>query len=727
MTREQLQLLFWPDASTTDAQRQLRVTLHRSRQVLERVGAEEALEAERTRLRLNLACDVRQFRTALERGERAVALALHRQPLLGGKGARGFAELDQWLAAQRVALQADWRAAALREAAVLELAGQAGPAVALLLQQLQHDLLAEDVVQALLRLAAATGERMAALSLFEQFRRRAADELGLAPMPATLALADALRQEHRLPPVPAPTGASSALPPVLQHIPLFGRNSELAQLQKRRVALTVVEGEPGVGKSRLLKEACPQALWVRGREGLRLAPLQALALALRERLDTVRSLPLRGMQRLELARLLPALVPNELPPPSDAAEPGLVAAAAALLRHWPEPLVLDDLQWLDDATLEALSGALTAGACGWIAALRPNEISDGTRAWLDGLDASGRVERLPLAALSAPAVAALAQHISGREVPRFATWLLQRTGGNPFFAIESLAALFDEGRLDPGAVDWADTLAAWPEEAPPKVPPRVAGVVRRRLGCLGEATQRVLSIAAVAGDAAAMPALAELAGLSAYATAQALAEARAAGLLVEQQFAHDLVPQTLLAQTPEPLLAVLHAGVARRLAALLPPHTLAQHWWAAGDAAQALDATLAAAAQDVHRGLYIAAERLLQAAIERTAAAPEGLDVGRLHVLMAHSLHNRCALDAAQAHAHAALAAMPMPHTRLQALMACFRVALTRGELAEAEAALTQARAIDPELPTLWQDAAKLAHFRGETRTFAETVGRCLA
>jgi DNA-binding SARP family transcriptional activator len=727
LTREQLQLLFWPDASAADAQRQLRVTLHRSRQLLQAVGAHDALEAERTRLRLNLACDVPQFRAALARGDRAAALALHRQPLLGGQGLRGLAELDGWFSRQRDSLHVEWRAAALSEAAALEAAGQAGPAVALLQQQLQHDLLAEDAVQALLRLAAPAGERIAALALFERFRDRVQAELGLAPMPATLALAEALRQEQRLPPAPAPASWSSALPPVLQRLPLIGRETELAQLQQRRAALTVVVGEPGVGKSRLLQSACPQALWLRGREGLRLAPLQALVLALRERLDTVRSLPLSRVQRLELARLLPALVPDELPPPSDADEPGLVAAAAALLRHWPEPLVLDDLQWLDQASCEALGAALAAGATGWLASLRPAEIPPATRAWLDGLEADGRVEHLPLPALGAPAVAALAQHVAGREVPRFAAWLVQRTGGNPFFAIESLAALFDEGRLDQRRGDWSDTLAAWPDEAPPTVPPRVAGVVRRRLACLGEATQRVLAIAAVAGDAVALPVLAELAGLSAYATAQALAEAQAAGLLAGRQFAHDLVRQTLLAHTPEPLLAVLHAGVARRLADVLPPHAVAQHWWAAGDAAQALDATLAAAQQDVERGLYSAAERLLLAAIERTAAAPDGLDVARLHVLMAHSLHHRRALDEAEAHARAALAAMPMPRTRVHALVECFELALTRGQLAEAEAALAQAQALDPELPTLWLDAGKLAHFRGDARTCAQMTGRYLA
>jgi DNA-binding SARP family transcriptional activator len=732
-SREQLQLLFWPDASSADAQRQLRVTLHRSRQLLQAVGAEDALEAERTRLRLNLASDVARFRQAVAQGDWATALSLHRQPLLAGQGLRGFAELDEWLAAQREALQTEWRAAALREAAALEAQGQAAPAVALLLQQLQHDLLAEDVVQALLRLAAAAGERVAALAQFERFKLRAAEELGLAPLPATLALAEALRREEA-PPPPAPAVAAptrSTLPPVLQHLPLLGRSEELAWLRRPAGGLRVVAGEPGLGKTRLVSQAAPGALWVRAREGMRAAPLLALSQALAPHLATVRSLlSPHSTHRLELARLLPDLADGETLPPAAAGGHGLTQALSELLVRWPAPLVLDDLQWLDDTSLQVVAQALSGGAAGWLATLRSAEVSATTQRWLDDLEAEGRAERLDLPPWPAATVEALAAQVAGQPVPVFARWLVQRCSGNPFFALETLAALFDDGRLDARQPDWAQTLVAWPEEAAPLVPPRVAQVLKRRLGHLGEATQRVLGIAAVAGDAHALEALAELAGLSPWATAQALAEAQAAGLLNGRGFAHDLVRQMLLERLPEPLRAVLHAGVAKRLGPRLSHHVLADHWWHAGEVLQATEAELVAAARDGELGLGDAGIGRLQALLARLQALsslPPGVELARVHLNMAKIERQREDMARTEEQALAALQALPMPATRQGALMELFEVAIFQGEVQRARGFLEEALAIDPNLPNLAMDQCKLAHAEGDGEGVVHHSGRFLA
>jgi DNA-binding SARP family transcriptional activator len=114
--------------------------------------------------------------------------------LLDGAGIKGFAELDDWLMQERAALVTAWRNAALRQAALLETRGDAAGAAALLQAQLQFDLLAEDAVQALLRVAGAAGERSTALATFERFAERSEAELGLPPLPETQALALALRQ-----------------------------------------------------------------------------------------------------------------------------------------------------------------------------------------------------------------------------------------------------------------------------------------------------------------------------------------------------------------------------------------------------------------------------------------------------------------------------------------------------------------------------------------------------
>lgn len=734
LSREQLQLLFWPDAPAADAQRQLRVTLHRSRQLLQAVGAEDALVAERTRLRLALGCDVAQFHQALARGDWAAVCQLHQQPLLGGQTLRGFAELDDWLARQRESLQAAWRAAALREAAALEAAGQAGPAVALLQQQLQHDLLAEDAVQALLRLAAQAGERVAALALFERFKLRAAEELGLPPLPATLALADALRRELPVPPpaAPAAAGAGPRLPPVLQQLPLLGRAEELAWLQRAGGGLRVLAGEPGLGKTRLLAEALPGATWVRGRESLRQAPLLALSQALASHRATLTACVASPRDRLALARLWPELADGTHLPPVEPGSHELRDALVRVLLAWPQPLVLDDLQWLDDASLQVVAQALAQGARGWAASLRPAEWPVAQRAWLDSLEVEGRAERLDLPAWPDTAIAALTTRLAGRPVPGFTRWLALRCGGNPFFVLETVSSLSDEGRLA-GPDGQPSALENWPDEAAPAVPPRVAQVLRRRLAHLSDAAQRVLGIAAVAGDAHALDTLAELAGLSPWATAEALAQAQDAGLMAGRQFAHDLVRQMLLVHTPEPLRAVLHAGVARRLAAVLPPHVLAEHWWAAAQWAPWLEASLAAAMQDGDLGLSDIAVQRLQDTLQRLDKLqampnrPGDLEPARVHLALAKIERQREAMDAVERHAQAALSALPGPATRQGALMELFEVAILRGQLSPARQCLEEARALNPDLPTLAMDEAKLAHAEGDAEGVVRHAGRFLA
>lgn len=720
VAREKLTTLFWPDAAESDAQHHLRVTLHRARQLARGWGLHERLLADRRRLRLDLPCDVPAFRHAVAASDWAHALVLHRAPLCNAFSLRGFAAFDDWLSLERESLQAAWRSAALREAARLEAEGDALGAWALLQAQLQHDLLAEDSLQALLRVAAAAGARDAALDAFERYRRRARDELGLDPLPGTVALADALRRaEPRAMPVAAPR-AEDGPPPVpeaVTHPPLVGRDEELAWLRRPGAGLWLLSGEPGVGKSRLLAEATGGALthWVRCSEALRQAPLQALA-------DLLAGLPLHRLQamlplgadRRELARLLPALAPSEVLAPPEPGGGRLMEVLTTVLVQLAQAgtVVVDDLQWADQPLLDLLHRVLARHPVRVLATVRPLRADDLLQRWLDGLEVLGLLHLRPLSPLPAEAVQALLERLAGRQVPRLAAWLHRRSGGNPFFALETLRALFESGRLAPGGQGWQgdiDTLGG--DETEPPLPPRVAALVRQRLVGLSEAAQRVLSVAAVAGDAEALDALAEGAGLSAWATAEAVAAGQAAGLLKGRRFAHDLVHEALLAATPEPLRAVLHAGLARRLAQVLPPHRLAAHWWAAGDEAAAVQATLAAARLDADRGLHAAAEDRLQRARGRVH---DGAWLARLDVARATVARQAGRMDEARALADAALAALPMPDTRRDALLERYELAMLAGDLDGAGRQLAQARALDDASPALLMAAGKLAHARGD-------------
>lgn len=736
LPRERLALLFWPDAGEAEAQRALRVTLHRARQWLDRLGLSPCLEAERQRLRLALPSDVPAFRAAIGRGDWAEALRLHGAPLRQGWAVRGFPALDEWVSAESESLLLAWRQAALREAARLDAAGDAAAAGRLLLVQLQHDLLAEDVLQALLRLALRCAElKAASLDALQRYQRRSRQELGLDALPGTLALADALRRAPersdasawRPTPAPAPHGA---VPASLHEPPFAGRRAELEALRAASERVCVVAGEPGVGKSRLVGQALPGALWLCGREAWREAPLFALLQALQTQGPLLQHLAdgpsLRGLRR-DLARLLPELAGEEVLPPADAHAPAARVALQALLRLWPAPLVLDDLQWLDTSTLDLLAAlAGDAGAPRLVATLRPAEADATLQRWLDGLEASTPLRRIELRPLGAEEVGWLIERLSGRAAPRFAAWLAERTGGNPFFAIESLAALFEAGQLhEEAAGGWAsdlDALGGHYREL--QLPPRVAAVVRRRLGALGEIAQRVLAIAAVAGDARHLEDLAEVAGLSPWATAEALGSAQAAGLLRDRRFAHDLVREVLLAELSEPQRAVLHAGVARRLAHRLPPHERAMHWWRAGRVEDAVAATLEASALDRERGLMEEAAVRLASAMARV---PDGDAHARLALECAALERQRGRLAEAARHVQHALEQFPEPATRATALLEQFEIAMLEGRLEAAGQALASAVEATPEWPVLDAAGAKLAHARGQYPQAAALMRRHIA
>jgi tetratricopeptide (TPR) repeat protein len=388
--------------------------------------------------------------------------------------------------------------------------------------------------------------------------------------------------------------------------------------------------------------------------------------------------------------------------------------------------VVDDLQWADAATLQLLRLTTAANpALRLYAALRPAEAGGAVRDWIDAEDSTGRLLRVELEPLPGTALAELLQRLAGKPAPHFGAWLHGRTGGNPFFALETLRALFDSGQLRQGAGVWASDLDALSRDYHElQVPPRVAALVRRRVDGLPETTRRALTVAAIAGDAQHLEPLAEVAGLSAWAMADALAAAQAAGLLNGREFAHDLVRDALVRGTPEPLQAVLHAGIARRCAARLPPHRLASHWWAAGDVAAAIDATLDAAAADRLQGQHGAAEARLLDARGRAAGAEQR---ARLDADRAHTALEGNRLDAAAAAAIDALAGLPLPAVRLQALTVLADVDLLQGRVEAASRQQALCEEIDADAPEVVSLACKLAYHRGRFDDAAARAARRVA
>ena len=210
----------------------------------------------------------------------------------------------------------------------------------------------------------ALGRQHEALYTFTQLRTVLDQELGLEPMPGTRALHSAiLRQDDPSSLIPRPRESAAAWP--AQHAPvvLLGRVNERLRLESvtRRAldgtfALAMVEGESGLGKSRLLEELVASLEGVRmGRSSCseleRHLPYVPLAAAIR---DALRDLMPEPGALPALREILPELrLGSEDRPFADV--DALEALVQLVEANAPLVLLLDDLQWADASTLGALA------------------------------------------------------------------------------------------------------------------------------------------------------------------------------------------------------------------------------------------------------------------------------------------------------------------------------------------------------------------------------------
>lgn len=808
LAREWLQALFWPDASEPVAAHNLRVNLHRLRRWLGARGAADCVQTDPGRVRVLASSDV----AALRAGSHADADIVAAGPLLPGFVLKGFEDVERWVAARREDLALLARHAAEDLARRLAQEGRRAEAAQVLAAWLQRDPLAEPTVQALLRLASDGGPTALALDCYERFRRRHAQELALDPLPQTSALAAALRAAARGQPVVAddPMSAAATLTSIVAPVPLvpgtlarhatpavdpsvppdaapwIGRSELLQRLRApapRETPGCIVTGEAGSGKTRLLRETLTgpgsdspaQAIWLSCLESEAHEPLRPLARWLDGRRHELARWPLWTTVANDLARLGMGIEP----PGRDGADQeradateSVLAAALALLDWLDRPIVVDDLQWADPMTLalvRRLLQRLGPLRRRLFITARDGELEPATARWVAAALADGVLEQVALGPWTDAELAQLLRALGGgRDAPRgLLAWLRQRTGGHPLYVLETLRALHGDGRLTLDERGWhgpqapqstrrgdvganASTIAEGEDRSAWPLPVRVAHLLQRRVAALDDGTQRLLAVAAVAGDAEHVEALAAGAGIGDWAAATALAAAQKSGLLQGRAFAHDLVREAVLQRLSEPQRAVLHGVIARR-ARGLPPARRAEHWWGAGEPARAVGAALEACASERVRGLHRAAatraerwlrrvERLIDdkqpAQATAASAATDTHDDGGPSV---DDLYARLAVDraltayeaderrAADLWLQRTLQAAPPPQVRAQALVLLAELALQDGRVVVAERLATEAEACSDGFERLWQLQGSLAHYRGDSSRAAGAFARLVA
>jgi len=429
---------------------------------------------------------------------------------------------------------------------------------------------------------------------------------------------------------------------------LVGRSSEFAQLEEewRRAAsgqfrCVLVEGDPGVGKTRLVEELA-------ARHRRRAVILSARAYPLgttasfglwAEALERhLRGLPADEISHLcggfldDLAELLRSVAavrgaaPDRAPPRFRVLD-GLAVVLANMAQQAPVTTLLDDVHLADDSSWQAL-GYLAHNLVGArvlvLAVARPAELAAQPAATevLLGLEQEGLLRRLPLGPLDRRAVGELAQvFLQGRRPPKaLVEWLEDRSRGNPLFALGLLQALDDEG----------GDLSA-PELR--SVPESLADRVRSRLRQLDEANLATLAVLALLERrvgledlvrVTSLP-LGELAAVLERLVASRLVHEEERGRELTYEIAHPLIQDTVYQSIGLARRRELHRQVGRTLLAAGRLAEAAPHYARSAETAdpEAIGVLLDAVRQADKREGYPEALSLLAALVELLPSGDE--------------------------------------------------------------------------------------------------------
>jgi DNA-binding CsgD family transcriptional regulator len=363
-----------------------------------------------------------------------------------------------------------------------------------------------------------------------------------------------------------------SVPTVTQTGALIGRDSELAKLDvlvteaaAGRGSPVLIEGEPGIGKSSLVRSAVARAadagcqvFWGAGDELGQALPLLPLLEALRVRE------PSTDPRRSSILRLLCGEVPADRGTDVSAAlAEQLLALVAEECGARPTILVVDDLQWADRASV-ALWGRLARSARQapllLVGTMRPVPRRDDLQALRRAV---GDGTRLQLAGLTDGASAELVAALAGGRPDDKLLRLADGAAGNPLYLTELVAALARSSAV-------TVTGAGIAELTNGSVPRSLSAAIADRLGFVSGPVRQVLRAAALLGVDFAVPDLAIVLGRAVADLIPAVDEARAAGVLAESGnglgFRHPLIRAALYDETPAPVRSAWHREAGRALA-----------------------------------------------------------------------------------------------------------------------------------------------------------------
>jgi PAS domain S-box-containing protein len=427
---------------------------------------------------------------------------------------------------------------------------------------------------------------------------------------------------------PFAPGAHDASDRLLIPEKLYGREREIDTLiasfdrvvASGTVELVLVSGYSGIGKSSVVNElhkalVPPRGLFASGKfdQYKRDIPYATLAQAIQSlvrsllsqseaelghwRASLIDALGPNGQLMVNLAPELELIIGKQPPvanlPPQEAQNRFQMVFRRFLgvfaRKEHPLALFLDDLQWLDAATLDLVEHLVTHSEVRHlllIGAYRDNEVGPAhpLRRTLEAIRKAGaQVQEIVLAPLELDDVGRLiadALNCRPERARSLAELVQEKTGGNPFFAIQFFTALAEEGLLafDPVTRAWRwDMNRIRAKSYTDNVVDLIAGKLKR----LSSTTQDTLKHLACLGNVAEIATLALVLGKTEEAIHAVLWEAVRAGLVLHQEstirFLHDRIQQAAYTLIPEKHRTEVHLRIGRALLESMTANELAEH------------------------------------------------------------------------------------------------------------------------------------------------------
>ena len=424
---------------------------------------------------------------------------------------------------------------------------------------------------------------------------------------------------------PFPAGLQDASNRLMIPEKLYGRASEIATLLTAfdkiathgEPSLVLVSGYSGIGKSSVVNElhkviVLPRGIFISGKfdQQLRDIPYATLAQAFHELMRQILNggdveirvwrdaiLEAVGGQGALLTDLIPELVvligsqpPVPALPPLDAQLrfQAVFQRFVGVFASADHPLVIfvDDLQWLDPATLVLIEYLITSPETQYlllIGAYRDNEVGPGhpLLATVDAIRRTGTpIDELILAPLSVEHLEHLlcdALRCGQVQIRPLAELVFRKTGGNPFFAIQFLTNLAEEGllKLDTGSRSWIWDIDGIEAKS---FTDNLVDLMVRRLQRLPHDSQDALKQLACLGIQADFSTLAIVQGASEESMHESFRAAAYSGVIFSREghyrFLHDRVQEAAYALIASKSHAEVHLQIARHLLEGMPQQKL---------------------------------------------------------------------------------------------------------------------------------------------------------